>query len=116
MHAICNPDGSAWLDENCVAGTAEELKPVLSDLRRDTGDGFCIVPLYTATPAPAVPNEKAITPCFDTLALDTAKMVMCDVNRRSDFLGGDTQLLSRIQCRIDNACRAAMLAAAPECN
>lgn len=66
--------------------------------------------LYTAPPAPAVPNEKAITPFFDTLALDTAKMVMCDVNRRSDFLGGDIQLLARIQCRVDEACRAAMLA------
>lgn len=66
--------------------------------------------IYTAPPAPAVPDEKAITPFFDTLALDTAKMVMCDVNRRSDFLGGDTQLLARIQCRVDDACRAAMLA------
>lgn len=35
---------------------------------------------------------------------------MCDVIRRSDFLGGDIQLLARIQCRIDEACRAAMLA------
>ncbi len=76
--------------------------------------------IYTAPPAPvvnseltgapAVPEEKAITPFFDTIALDTAKMVMCDLNRRTAFLGGDIQLLSRIQCRIDNACRAAMLA------
>ncbi|MBP1132664.1 hypothetical protein JOE25_004270 [Serratia sp. PL17] len=66
--------------------------------------------IYTAPPAPAVPDEKAITPFFDTIALDTAKMVMCDVNRRSDFLGGDIQLLARIQCRVDDACRAAMLA------
>ncbi|MGM1190491.1 DUF551 domain-containing protein [Serratia liquefaciens] len=63
-----------------------------------------------AQPAPVVPDEKAITPFFDTIALDTAKMVMCDVNRRSDFLGGDIQLLARIQCRVDEACRAAMLA------
>lgn len=56
-------------------------------------------------PMPAV----AITQHFDTIALDTAKMVMCDVNRRDEFLGGDIQLLSRIQCRIDDACRAAML-------
>ena len=66
--------------------------------------------LSRSTPAPAVPNEKAITPFFDTMALDTAKMVMCDVNRRSDFLGGDTQLLARIQCRVDEACRDAILA------
>ncbi|MFB4540292.1 hypothetical protein ACE3J1_10240 [Enterobacter hormaechei subsp. steigerwaltii] len=64
-------------------------------------------PVYAAPqlPQPAV----AITQHFDTIALDTAKMVMCDVNRRDDFLGGDIQLLSRIQCRIDEACRAAML-------
>lgn len=63
--------------------------------------------LYAAPqlPQPAV----AITQHFDTIALDTAKMVMCDVNRRDEFLGGDIQLLSRIQCRIDEACRAAML-------
>jgi hypothetical protein len=56
----------------------------------------------------AVPVEKAITQFFDTIALDTARNVMCDVNRRSDFLGGDTQLLSRIQCRVDEAIRAAI--------
>lgn len=69
--------------------------------------------LYAAPqlPQPAV----AITQHFDTIALDTAKMVMCDVNRRDEFLGGDIQLLSRIQCRIDEACRAAMLrGAVPE--
>ncbi|WP_312998257.1 hypothetical protein [Leclercia sp.] len=66
-----------------------------------------VIPLYAAPqlPQPAV----AITQHFDTIALDTAKMVMCDVNRRDEFLGGDIQLLSRIQCRIDEACRAAML-------
>jgi len=53
----------------------------------------------------------AITPHFDTIALETATEIMCDVNRRNEFLGGDVQLLSRIQCRIDDACRAAMLQA-----
>lgn len=64
-------------------------------------------PLYAAPqlPQPVV----AITQHFDTIALDTAKMVMCDVNSRDEFFGGDIQLLSRIQCRIDEACRAAML-------
>lgn len=52
---------------------------------------------------------SAITPHFDTIALETATEIMCDVNRRNEFLGGDVQLLSRIQCRIDDACRAAML-------
>ncbi|HEB0857307.1 TPA: hypothetical protein RY260_005288 [Citrobacter freundii] len=70
-------------------------------------------PLREVTPLYAVPQlpqpAVAITQHFDTIALDTAKMVMCDVNRRDEFLGGDIQLLSRIQCRIDEACRAAML-------
>ncbi|EHK4262453.1 DUF551 domain-containing protein [Escherichia coli] len=71
-------------------------------------------PLYAAPqlPQPVV----AITQHFDTIALDTAKMVMCDVNRRDEFFGGDIQLLSRIQCRIDEACRAAMLQAEPVSN
>lgn len=61
-------------------------------------------------PAPvAVPDDSAITQHFDTIALETAREIMCDVSRRHEFLGGEVQLLSRIQCRIDDACRAAML-------
>lgn len=77
-------------------------------------------PLREVTPLYAVPQlpqpAVAITQHFDTIALDTAKMVMCDVNRRDEFLGGDIQLLSRIQCRIDEACRAAMIQAEPVSN
>lgn len=66
--------------------------------------------LYAAPPAPvSVSNSSAITQHFDTIALETAREIMCDVNRRHEFLGGEVQLLSRIQCRIDDACRAAML-------
>ncbi len=65
---------------------------------------------YSAPPAPvSVPNGRAITQHFDTIALETAREIMCDVNRRHEFLGGEVQLLSRIQCLIDDACRAAML-------
>nr|WP_309467086.1 DUF551 domain-containing protein [Escherichia coli] len=62
-----------------------------------------------------VPDNSAITQHFDTIALETAREIMCDVNRRHEFLGGEIQLLSRIQCRIDDACRAAMLQAYPAC-
>lgn len=76
---------------------------VITDLERN------IAPLYRhAQPAP---NNRAITQHFDTIALETAREILCDVNRRHEFLGGDVQLLSRIQCRIDAACRAAMLQA-----
>ncbi|WP_224225476.1 DUF551 domain-containing protein [Klebsiella michiganensis] len=60
-----------------------------------------------------VPDNSAITQHFDTIALETAREIMCDVNRRHEFLGGEIQLLSRIQCRIDDACRAAILQAEP---
>lgn len=73
---------------------------------------YSTVPLYRhAQPAPVVPDNRAITQHFDTIALETAREILCDVNRCHEFLGGDVQLLSRIQCRIDDACRAAMLQA-----
>ncbi len=80
--------------------------------RTEMGDVF----LYRAAPtAPvSVPDDSAITQHFDTIALETAREIMCDVNRRHEFLGGEVQLLSRIQCRIDDACRAAMLQGADE--
>lgn len=59
--------------------------------------------------AQPAPDNRAITQHFDTIALETAREILCDVNRRHEFLGGEVQLLSRIQCRIDDACRAAML-------
>ncbi|EKT7900139.1 hypothetical protein P4R16_001029 [Klebsiella oxytoca] len=65
--------------------------------------------LYRHAQQPVVPDNSAITQHFDTIALETAREIMCDVNRRHEFLGGEIQLLSRIQCRIDAACRAAML-------
>ncbi|VUC79820.1 Eaa1 [Raoultella terrigena] len=60
-------------------------------------------------PAPVVQDNRVITQHFDTIALETAREILCDVNRRHEFLGGEVQLLSRFQCRIDEACRAAML-------
>ena len=65
--------------------------------------------LYRHAQQPVVPDNSAITQHFDTIALEPAREIMCDVNRRHEFLGGEIQLLSRIQCRIDAACRAAML-------
>lgn len=94
---------------NKLTGTVQQWKFTPGAVPASDGDTFLVevMPLYAAPqlPQPAV----AITQHFDTIALDTAKMVMCDVNRRDEFLGGDIQLLSRIQCRIDEACRAAML-------
>lgn len=73
--------------------------------------GDAIIPLYRHAQQSVMPDNSAITQHFDTIALETAREIMCDVNRRHEFLGGEIQLLSRIQCRIDNACRAAMLQA-----
>ncbi|QLK17860.1 DUF551 domain-containing protein [Raoultella ornithinolytica] len=70
------------------------------------------LPVYRhAQPAPVVQENRAITKHFDTMALETAREILCDVNRRHEFPGGEFQFLSRIQCRIDEACRAAMLQA-----
>ena len=69
------------------------------------------IALYRHAQQPLVPDNRAITQHFDTIALETAREILCDVNRRHEFLGGEVQLLSRIQCRIDAACRAAILQA-----
>ncbi|HID9280230.1 TPA: hypothetical protein ACXIZC_002806 [Serratia marcescens] len=96
---------------NCLKRMqTHEIITAKPEKNADSERDWDVIPVFIAPPAPAVPDNKAITPFFDTIALDTARMVMCDVNRRSDFLGGDIQLLARIQCRIDDACRAAMLA------
>ncbi|MCA6701563.1 DUF551 domain-containing protein [Klebsiella pneumoniae] len=95
----------AWIAKSKATGEIELDEPhAIATNPEYWTDAF---PVYEAPqlPQPAV----AITQHFDTISLDTAKMVMCDVNRRDEFLGGDIQLLSRIQCRIDEACRAAML-------
>lgn len=109
----------AIMDKEPVAyyfpGGEREIEQVSLPDDLDDGQKANCIPLYAAPqlPQPAVP-EKAITQHFDTIALDVAKMVMCDVNRRNEFLGGDVQLLSRIQCRIDEACRSAMLQGADQ--
>ncbi|WP_243216779.1 hypothetical protein [Klebsiella pneumoniae] len=104
-HGWSDPDTGAFEFGNDAqreySSTLEELAEGIRALHPNAG----------MQPAPVVQDNSAITQHFDTVALETAREVMCDVNRRGDFLGGDTQLLSRIQCRIDNACRAAMLQA-----
>ncbi|RYM48747.1 hypothetical protein [Serratia proteamaculans] len=121
MYAICNPDGSAWLDENCVAGTAEELKPVLSDLRRDTGDGFCIVHLFTAPPAPADQKCECSSidycdSCMRKMSAQPAPAVpdisaLTDliVDRLIDCSAADDDSIADAETFVYNACRAAML-------
>ena len=106
IRAAHNPDGFCFADGIHPAHRHQKLP--LSTLQ--DGCYWTVTPLYTAPTAPvSVPGNSAITQHFDTIALDTAREIMCDVNRRHEFLGGEVQLLSRIQCRIDDACRAAML-------
>ena len=98
-------DGVHFCGGIITAEEHERTKPALSD--RYT---WKHQPLYAAPPAPvSVPDDNTITQHFDTIALEAAREIMCDVNRRHEFPGGEVQLLSRIQCRIDDACRAAML-------
>ncbi|MEH4988131.1 DUF551 domain-containing protein [Enterobacter asburiae] len=60
--------------------------------------------LYTAPPVPVVPD-------IDTIALNTARNIMCDINRMEGWPGGEVQLLACIQGRIEQTCRTAMLQA-----
>ncbi|MDM3229183.1 MULTISPECIES: hypothetical protein [Citrobacter] len=57
----------------------------------------------------AAPQTAPVVSDIDTIALNTARNVMCDINRMEGWPGGDVQLLAHIQSRIDEACRAAML-------
>lgn len=104
--ALASLEAEAVADVVAWSSPNEERTCDVRLRRHDINPG----PLYSAPPAPvSVPDNSAITQHFDTIALDTAREIMCDVNRRHEFLGGEVQLLSRIQCRIDDACRAAML-------
>ena len=100
--ASLEAEAVALRDERSGSGGISK-KPGFNDLPHGT-------PLYAAPPAlVSVPDDNAITQHFDTIALEVAREIMCDVHRLHEFLGGEVQLLSRIQCRIDDACRAAML-------
>lgn len=45
---------------------------------------------------------------LDTIALGTAHKIFRDINNRAGLLGGDVQLLAKIQCHVENACRIAL--------
>lgn len=89
--------------------TEEKLEAVKTRIADLESDNAYIRNRHKELDLLSAPNSRAITQHFDTIALETAREIMCDVNRRHEFLGGEVQLLSRIQCRIDDACRSAML-------
>lgn len=89
--------------------TEEKLEVVKTRIADLESDNAYIRNRHKELDLLSAPNSRAITQHFDTIALETAREIMCDVNRRHEFLGGEVQLLSRIQCRIDDACRTAML-------
>lgn len=69
-----------------------------------------VVSETNAPPAPvSVMDNRAITPHFETIFLLLSREIMYDVNRRHEFPGGEIQLVSRIQCKINDAFRDAML-------
>lgn len=57
------------------------------------------------------PAQGPVLPDIDTIALNAARNIMCDINRMGGWPGGDIQLLASIQSRIDQILRAAMLQA-----
>ncbi|AFX93651.1 hypothetical protein G646_gp183 [Serratia phage phiMAM1] len=42
---------------------------------------------------------------LDTIALGTAHKIFRDIKGRSGLIGGDVQLLAKIQCHVEEACR-----------
>lgn len=42
---------------------------------------------------------------LDTIALGTAHKIFRDIMNRAGMLGGDVQLLAKIQCHVEDACR-----------
>ncbi|EDR6629491.1 hypothetical protein XS22_001891 [Salmonella enterica subsp. enterica] len=102
------------LNAEPVAYIGQRMLEDLADGARSCGRVWSVVtdemigesriPLYTAPPAPVMPD-------IDTMALNTARNIMCDINRMEGWPGGDVQLLACIQSRIEQACRPAMLQA-----
>lgn len=110
--APANAEPVAWLWSHRKHPSEVTLVRPEDDERAEGAhwSGWSCQALYAAPPAPvSVPDNSSITQHFDTIALEAAREIICDVNRHHEFLGGEVQLLSRIQCRIDDACRAAML-------
>lgn len=55
MYAIMEPNGSAHMDEFCVAGNAEDLYSTLNGLNDSPDTGYSIVPVYLAAPQQQAP-------------------------------------------------------------
>jgi len=96
MFAICHPDGSAWMDEGCVALDQSHLGVVLSDLRRDTGEDYHMVPVFThSKPVPVVvlPGiSELIDACDSTPAVRDVHMwdlAISEVKRLNPSLFSD---------------------------
>ncbi|HFK5630535.1 TPA: hypothetical protein ACG0A5_002971 [Enterobacter roggenkampii] len=110
--APANAEPVAWLWSHRKHPSEVTLVRPEDDERAEGAhwSGWSCQALYAEPPAPvSVPDNSSITQHFDTIALEAAREIICDVNRHHEFLGGEVQLLSRIQCRIDDACCAAML-------
>uniref|UniRef100_A0AAU8KZ24 Uncharacterized protein n=1 Tax=Serratia phage Kevin TaxID=3161161 RepID=A0AAU8KZ24_9CAUD len=56
-------------------------------------------------------EHPQVTTDIDTIALGTAHKIFRDIKGRSGLVGGDVQLLAKIQCHIEDACRMALTSA-----
>ncbi|GKN51112.1 TPA: hypothetical protein ACWW3B_004329 [Klebsiella quasipneumoniae subsp. quasipneumoniae] len=101
MYGIADPDGNAYIDEFCVSEDLGLVEDTVNELNYDREEGdelnYSVVALYRhAQPAPVVP-EKCPAEIRDL------------IDSHSDALFNDDDAQE-----IWNACRAAMLAAAPQ--
>lgn len=101
MYGIADPDGNAYIDDFCVSEDLGLVEDTVTELNYDREEGdelnYSVVALYRHTqPAPVVP-EKCPAEIRDQIA------------SHSDALFNDDDAQE-----IWNACRAAMLAPAPQ--
>lgn len=101
MYAIMGPDGSAHIDEGCVASSEDQLSLEVNGLNESPDTGYTIVPVFTAAPAPATPAasvDAAITEEMLNAARDWS------VKKYGIGIGNDAAI----------GCWTAMAAAAPQ--
>ncbi|HFZ2081319.1 TPA: DUF551 domain-containing protein [Klebsiella pneumoniae] len=100
MYGIADPDGNAYIDEFCVSDDLGLVEDTVNELNYDREEGdelnYSVVALYRhAQPAPVLPDEVTAEDCPAFVEYEVAEV-------------------DEAWSRGFNACRAAMLATAPQ--
>lgn len=125
MYGIADHDGNAHIDEFCVSEDLGLVEDAVNELNYDREDGdelnYSVVPLYRhAQQAPVVPDE-----CYQQLSelYHAQEKRLFKIAQRikgpafDKYSHSSSQAIDVLEAAIfgeDEACRAAMLAAAPQ--